>query len=109
MPNGNIKCRYLRIHLTSIETPSDLATKYSGLIIQEIYGAYISGGYSLTSVCPSGQVPNSAYYVSRSVLYLPNNSTIFVCDEVPDRKSSVCYMGTNTDTSTWTSIKKEKN
>ena len=38
LPNKYITCYYLRIHLTNIVTPSDLATKTSGLIIGQLYG-----------------------------------------------------------------------
>jgi hypothetical protein len=105
MPNGNIKCNFLRIHITSIEKPSDLLTKYTGFIIDEIYGSVLSGGVPLSTVCPSGQVPDSPYYSSRSVLYIPTKMINYVCDENPDRKSGSCFMGSNLVPTTWTSIK----
>jgi hypothetical protein len=39
IPNGYIDCKYLRIHLTDVVTRSDLSTKTSGIILNEIYGS----------------------------------------------------------------------
>ena len=71
----------------------------------EIYGSILSAGVPLSGVCPSGQVPDSPYYSSRSVLYIPTKMINFVCDENPDRKSGSCFMGSNLVPTTWTSIK----
>ena len=38
IPSIFVTCRYLRIHITNVFTPSDLLTKTTGLIINQIYG-----------------------------------------------------------------------
>jgi hypothetical protein len=49
IPNKFVQCRFLRIHLTSVIDETALSTTTSGLIIQEIFGATVSGNVSLDS------------------------------------------------------------
>lgn len=50
IPNGYITCRFLRIIVTGIATPSDLASKVTGLVINEIYGMPNTTDRSLASM-----------------------------------------------------------
>ena len=83
----------MRVHLTDIAAPNELAGKTSGVIVGEIYGEFQTANFSLESTC--NYTVFSAYYTPRSYLYIPEIGRLYVCDENVERTSSECYSTTD--------------
>jgi len=50
IPNDYIDCKFLRIHITDVYFPSDLASKTTGFILNEIFGEMRTNGSSLAGI-----------------------------------------------------------
>jgi hypothetical protein len=98
IPSRYIACRYLRIHITNVVDPQGLASKTSGVKINEIYGEKSST--DLTTL-PCAVAPVTSAYSPRSYLYVDKLTTVYICEESLNRESSECYMSMDSAPDVW--------